>query len=133
MLVVDDDVMIMRVLKNNFTRKGVSCDLAGNGKIALDTIATRYANNTCCRAYRLIITDIDMPVLNGVQFCIQAHRFFTERELSISSIYVHSSFIDNVLRETLREYRIRNFLQKPISNSQLDAILRVTLIVPAPE
>jgi CheY-like chemotaxis protein len=56
-LIVDDEPMIAELIKALLNRSG-NIDLAHNGQDALDLIEKNY--------YKLIITDIDMPVMNGI-------------------------------------------------------------------
>lgn len=56
-LIVDDESMIADLLKALLNRSG-NIDIAHNGQDALDLIEQNY--------YKLIITDIDMPIMDGI-------------------------------------------------------------------
>jgi CheY-like chemotaxis protein len=56
-LIVDDELMIAELIKALLNRSG-NIDLAHNGQDALDLIEKNY--------YKLIITDIDMPIMDGL-------------------------------------------------------------------
>lgn len=59
-LVVDDDVDILELLRLEFEEEGCSTDTTPDAKIALD-LARRHT-------YDLIVTDWRMPVMNGTEF-----------------------------------------------------------------
>lgn len=62
-LVVDDEEMIVDVLSAIFADEGV-IDSASNGKEALEKTIGKY--------YAAIVTDVDMPVMNGIEFYKEA-------------------------------------------------------------
>lgn len=55
-LIVDDERMITDLLKVLFNREG-NIDIAHNGQDALELIEEKF--------YKLIISDIDMPIMDG--------------------------------------------------------------------
>lgn len=63
-LVVDDN-FINRQLMVDILKKNADCDVAVNGKEAIE--AYNYAMETGCR-YDLILLDIAMPEINGLEF-----------------------------------------------------------------
>ena len=58
LLVVEDQPMNQRVLERQLERLGIGCDLATNGREALDLLARKR--------YDVIITDCAMPVMDGL-------------------------------------------------------------------
>lgn len=66
LLIVDDDPVVRRSLIRAL-RPHV-CVAAGNGRQAL--------NSLFLHAFDLIISDVDMPVMSGVDFYMQARRDF---------------------------------------------------------
>ncbi len=58
LLVVEDQPMNQRVLERQLERLGIGCDLAANGREALDLLARKR--------YDVIITDCAMPVMDGL-------------------------------------------------------------------
>jgi CheY-like chemotaxis protein len=63
-LVVDDDTTIMHLLAELLEKLGYNVDMAENGPRALDKISS-------CR-YDLIITDLEMPAMNGFYLATKA-------------------------------------------------------------
>ncbi|MBI5192391.1 MAG: response regulator [Nitrospirae bacterium] len=66
-LVVDDDEMIVDLLSAFFEDEGV-IDRACNGKEAMEKTDENY--------YAAIVSDVDMPVMNGIEFYNKASEKF---------------------------------------------------------
>jgi CheY-like chemotaxis protein len=62
-LIVDDEPMITQLIQALLNRSG-NIDIADNGKSALKLMKEKY--------YKLIITDIDMPIMDGLTFYKEA-------------------------------------------------------------
>ena len=58
-LVAEDDRMSRTIIKAILDRQGVHCLEAENGQVALDLLSTHHCD--------LIITDMQMPVMNGLE------------------------------------------------------------------
>lgn len=59
-LIVEDEPMLLKAYQVRLGNEGFSISTATNGKEALDILSTLQPD--------LIITDIVMPVMNGIQF-----------------------------------------------------------------
>ncbi len=102
-LVVDDEPINFKLLNAILEREGYSVDYASNGHKAIE-MAT--INN-----YNLIIMDLKMPEINGVETSRQIKKIKPETNI------VASSAINNMERN---EYLLFNdFISKPINRSQL--------------
>lgn len=58
-LIVDDEPIVRRLCRYTLQGQGLQCDEAVNGAIALEALKTR--------SYDLVISDSDMPEVNGIQ------------------------------------------------------------------
>ncbi len=58
-LIVDDEKGILYILKQTFQLLNYNVHIAFNGKQAIDILSNKFID--------LIITDIDMPEMNGIQ------------------------------------------------------------------
>ena len=79
-LVVDDETVIADLLAAIFVDEGV-VDMAVNGKDALKKVDENY--------YAAIVTDVDMPVMNGMEFYKKAaekHHDIKERFLFFTGV-----------------------------------------------
>lgn len=69
-LLVDDDLDLRLVLKEQLVTAGHVVTEAENGKIALAILKGR--------SFDLVITDIDMPEKNGLQLLAEVRRFYPQ-------------------------------------------------------
>lgn len=60
-LIVDDSAVVRSVLSKELLRSGVEVTQAENGQQALDI--------ALCKEFDLIITDVEMPVMDGIELC----------------------------------------------------------------
>ena len=65
-LIVDDDDFALDVLENTLTRLGFTCTSARDGNEAMDILRRGDIH--------LVITDWDMPVMNGIDLCRAVRR-----------------------------------------------------------
>jgi two-component system chemotaxis response regulator CheY len=64
-LIVDDSATIIMSLKNNLEIAGYQVETATNGQEAFDKLQNGIKPN-------LIITDVNMPIMNGLEFLKKA-------------------------------------------------------------
>ena len=72
-LVVDDNLMMRRLIMNLFPEQNMAFDEAADGNEGLEKI--RQHN------YDLVITDIVMPGMEGIEMIIQAKKQFPELKI----------------------------------------------------
>lgn len=65
-LLVDDNEYNLFVLSKYLNSVNLTADEAMNGKEAIDRIISRI-ENTCCNAYQLVVMDINMPIMGGIE------------------------------------------------------------------
>ncbi len=103
-LVVDDQPHILRVVKMGLERSGHSVETARNGEVAFN-ILTR-------KSFDVLITDVDMPKMNGCQLCEKIADELSDRKMDI---YIVSAKTDPKLREWVDAHSGIQFLEKPLS------------------
>jgi response regulator RpfG family c-di-GMP phosphodiesterase len=69
-LIVDDDAEVREMLRDVFRADGYQCRLATNGREALETFAIERPP--------LTVTDLRMPVMDGIEFVKRAHALDPE-------------------------------------------------------
>jgi two-component system nitrogen regulation response regulator NtrX len=67
-LVVDDNIMMRKLIINLFSRDEFAFDEASDGREGLDKMSDNH--------YDLVITDIVMPKMEGIEMILQAKRSF---------------------------------------------------------
>jgi DNA-binding response OmpR family regulator len=111
-LVVDDEPHVIRVMRLALERSGYEVDEAANGEIALQRIAATTPD--------VMITDIDMPRMNGEQLCKDIHRSMPDRTFRI---YVLTARAELEHREWSSSLPNLDFMEKPVSIRRLIARL----------
>lgn len=113
LLIVDDQPHIIRVMKSSLIRHGFNVSTAGNGEHALASVRAHKPD--------IILTDIEMPLMDGMELCESLHaELGTELPhiLIISGHYMQgmSTWIDQF------NGKVR-FYEKPVSMSKIIEIL----------
>jgi CheY-like chemotaxis protein len=111
LLVEDDEVDVMNV-RRAFERNNVSNPLyvAGNGLEALDMLR----DGTVPRERRLILLDLNMPKMNGIEF-LQALR--ADPELSSAPVVVLTTSNDDQDKIDAYNLNVAGYLLKPVTFS----------------
>lgn len=112
-LVVDDEQQITRVLRTTLTAKGYEIRVANDGEMALEIMKDWVPN--------LIITDLMMPNLDGVQLC---KRVRTMSEVPIIVLSVRGQELSKI--EAL-DAGADDYVTKPFSMGELHARVRAAL------
>ncbi len=101
-LIVDDDDITRETLAVVLGNRGFQCGQAENGQIALDMMQRQ--------SYDVIITDIEMPVINGLQLMEKS----AERDLRGSFIIITAYASVETAIEALRQGAY-DYLLKPLN------------------
>ncbi len=111
-LIVDDEPHVTRVLTLCLKREGYEVDCASNGAAALTRIRSQFPD--------FLITDINMPGMNGEQLCRAIQAEFPQRRFPI---LVMTSLTGAENREWAGTIPNTDFLEKPLSPRNLIAKL----------
>lgn len=110
-LVVDDDADIRLTLKELLEDEGYTVALANNGIEALERLRLLKP--------RLILLDLTMPVMSGVEF-----RQEQLRSGALADIPTVVMTADGRARETVASLRVADCLLKPLDLQQLFGVVR---------
>lgn len=77
-LIVEDDVQLSEVLTEALTRRQYIVDVARDGATAWNLVAAI--------AYNLIVLDVTLPKLNGIQFCQQLRMAEAQKRNQFKSV-----------------------------------------------
>jgi DNA-binding response OmpR family regulator len=107
-LIIDDEPHIIRVLKMALENAGYAVDEAYNGEQALAYLEKCQPD--------LMITDIDMPKLNGRDLCLHIKQNMPNHAFDI---FILTARAEIEHREWSREMERVSFLEKPVSIMKL--------------
>ena len=105
-LIVDDMPIVAKIVKNMLKREG-DIDIAENGKNALELIDKKF--------YKLVISDIDMPVMDGMALFEEAVRRYPK--LKNRFLFMTGDLSPG--RKSFCNHNNVKCLEKPISVNQL--------------
>ncbi len=115
-LIVDDSPSVLAVLEDMLDELGYEVATASDGKKACLLLETTR--------YDLIITDLTMPVMDGIAFAQTAKQM---PNCKFVPIVMLSSEEDETKIAEAKKVGISTFLRKPVKEVQLRTILRVVL------
>lgn len=117
-LLVDDSSLSLKMLSHGLNNQNFTIFTAKNGNEALGVLQKQNIN--------LMVTDYQMPDMNGIELTIEARQLFDKTQLSILGISAQS---DNELGTLFIKNGANDFLLKPFSLEEL--ILRINLNIDA--
>jgi len=92
----------------------VSC-LAQNGKQALEQLEVEKVD--------LIITDIEMPIMNGLQFMKEVRDEEFEKQSQAKEIVVLTAYDEFQYAKTALRYGVKEYMLKPFDIDEIENIL----------
>lgn len=107
-LLVDDEPMILRVMRVALEKVGYRVITAVDGKDALDKLEASHPD--------ILVTDIEMPRMTGKELCLEIQKTITDRQFPI---FISTSLTAMEHREWSRKIPNLIFLEKPISIRKL--------------
>ena len=119
-LIAEDEEPLRAFVSRGLQLDGHVIDAARDGAEALDMLMTPGAH------YDLLLTDIRMPMMDGIELALAASR-----ERPAMPILLMTGFADQRERARNLEALIRDVLAKPFTLAELRAAVRVTLEQPA--
>lgn len=122
-LIVDDSASMRKIIRKTLILSGFqvgTCVEAANGKEALEVLGQH--------AVDLVLSDVNMPEMNGVEFLWALHQDPHWRDLPVIMITTESS--ENVISEAM-ELGARGYLRKPFRPEQIRS--RLTAIMGEPD
>lgn len=115
-LIVDDHAPVLRVLRLGVEEAGYEVDTASNGGECLVKLCNDMPD--------FLVTDVDMPRMNGRQLCEAIEEQFPDRTFPI---VVLTSRTELEHRNWTRDIENLEFMEKPVSVRRLVSIIRRSL------
>lgn len=109
-MIVDDHAPVIRVLKLGLEEAGFKVTSANNGSECLVKL--------CDGLPDFLVTDIDMPRMNGKELCLAIEEQFPNRQFPI---VVLTSRTELEHRDWTRRFDNLEFMEKPVSIRRLIA------------
>jgi len=117
-LYVEDDLDLLEETADALEDFFANIDTARHGKEALDKYIANKQNGSY---YDLVITDLNMPIMDGLTLIKELHNINKHQPIIVISAYNESSRLI-----TLIQSGISNFIMKPIVPQQLMSMLLQT-------
>ena len=111
-MIVDDHAPVIRVLRLGIEEAGFEVESATNGSECLIKL--------CDGMPDFLVTDIDMPRMNGKELCLAIEKQFPNREFPI---VVLTSRTELEHRDWTRNIDNLEFMEKPVSIRRLVAYI----------
>lgn len=115
-LYAEDDVQLLQETSEALEDFFASAETAKNGQIALEKYEDYYEKNSAY--YDILITDIDMPLMDGIELIKAVHKINIDQ-----SVIVISAYNDSPRLIELINIGITHFIMKPLSSTQLMNVL----------
>jgi len=107
-LIVDDEAHIRRVLEVKLKKEGMQVMMASNGQEALSLIQENRPD--------VVITDINMPIMDGKTLCIQTNPLKKEKTFLTIVVTARIEPQDNVWVNALQDTLL---MEKPFSPMEI--------------
>jgi CheY-like chemotaxis protein/HEAT repeat protein len=114
-VVVDDSKMMLKLYQNKLSRLGLACEIYHRPEDAVKRILSGKTD--------LVITDLNMPNISGLELTREIRRKFTQTDLPILMITTQSDFVEekegdvDVNEALLIKSGINRILHKPFSDN----------------
>ncbi len=115
-LVAEDNIINQKLIKQILIKYGIEVELANNGLEAFDKVK----NNK----YDLILMDIQMPVMDGIEATNEILNYEKEENLKHTPIVALTANALKGDRERFMNNGLDDYLAKPIDNNELLFILK---------
>lgn len=104
-LIIDDDKLVLMTLKRLLSKEGYKISIAHGGQAALNLI--------CDNDYDLIISDLKMPGMNGVETVTAIREYLVKNNKKvIPEIFISAYAKEEIYQEALK-LNATEYLEKP--------------------
>lgn len=123
-LIVDDQIFNICALKFLLESFNVFYNTCTSGKEAINLVKC-LANKveSCCKFYKIIFMDIEMPEKNGLETCLEIRTFLKDIFLNETKIVACTGYGDQGHLNILNNYEFDDVLTKPVMKGKLAGLL----------
>ena len=124
-LVVDDDIMNIEVMRTLLDAQEIKCDVSFSGKQALQLIEERTKRNTeeGVPMYKIILLDYSMPLMNGPEVATKLIHYLKLANLEKPYICCCTAYAEASFKRHALAVGMDHFLTKPIDSEEMMSIL----------
>lgn len=113
-LVVDDEISILKFMNNYLTKAGYEVYIASNGLEGIDLAKSHNVD--------LIITDVKMPIMNGFRLIQELKSDPAYRSIPI--IVITGYTIEEEDRKNAEKYGVADYFTKPFEAADILKVVR---------
>lgn len=117
-LAVDDVLVVQKILRRMLGRHGL-CDVASNGKDALEMFIKAHQQN---EPYDVLFLDIMMPGMSGLELLQKIRQVDSGTERA--KIVMVTAVADNQTVEEAKRLGCDGYIIKPLRMHEIDEVLR---------
>ncbi len=109
-LVVDDDHMTLMILEKHLSKQGFSITTAESAIVGAEILRKEY--------FELVITDINMPEINGLEFLL-----WIKQNSPKSDVIMITAVGSNEIKQFANQKGAVNYFEKPINLKEFDIFI----------
>lgn len=113
-LIVDDEILSIRMMENILDWSSLGIQIVGTAQNGVDALSKFYTLNPS-----IIITDIQMPDLNGLEFIKKVRESSAQTEFILISAYADFDYVKKAI-----ELGCSNYILKPVDEFELETTLK---------
>lgn len=125
-LIIDDDDFNILSMAGRLKKLNVPYDSALSGEIGVQKIVKMFKND-CCKFFKFIFLDLEMPQKNGLAIYEEISKFYKESKIYDSKVILVTgySYSSDIVKHAISK-GIKNILIKPITSDHIvDIILEI--------
>lgn len=111
-LVAEDNPVNQKVVRHMLRRLGYDVEIVDNGRSAVEAVAER--------TYQLVLMDLQMPEMDGIEATRRIREHMTDSELPIIALTANARPQD---REACTTAGMNDFISKPVSRRELNTMI----------
>eukprot|EP00347_Sterkiella_histriomuscorum_P009478 403341058 len=116
------------IFKSNF---GVSCDLAYDGQEGYEKILKKKECRGCSGTYKIIVVDINMPILNGFELMMKLQQAEKNNLIKLSdSYYIAHTALPKISLNNYEQYGFNMYMGKPMKARIIEKLMKNLQLIP---
>lgn len=122
-LVAEDDPSSRLLIEKILSKSGYHVTVAENGKVAYEIFSQR-------KTFHIIVTDINMPVMNGFESCQLIREYEAKNNFQQETpIIALTAYANDENLYKCKKAGCSGFLNKPINKDKLLAAIKKALVI----